>query len=212
MEAKSHNKHLGILIFIVFLLIIIGIVSYIVINYNSDQAEVKRRMDEVRESYKTFKTDVESFNSIREDIYTNVITDNMYYQTLKDNDASYKEIFNNYKDSLEKIDKDYNGVKDKCINVLHPEADVNNKCEAIISSYEEVVNTYVSDVNSYNNLITSYNKWLTDTNSSDTKLEKIKSDRDYIDINGDREYNGKKEVEKEISDEEEDNTGVVPDE
>ena len=212
MEAKSHNKHLGILIFIFILLIIIGIVSYIVINYNSDQAEVKRRMDEVRESYKTFKTDIESFNSIREDIYTNVITDNMYYQTLKDNDASYKEIFNNYKDSLEKIDKDYNGVKDKCINVLHPEADVNNKCEAIISSYEEVVNTYVSDVNSYNNLITSYNKWLTDTNGSDTKLEKIKSDRDYIDINGDREYNGKKEVEKEISDEEEDNTGVVPDE
>ena len=194
MEAKSHNKHLGILIFIGFLLIIIGIVSYIVINYNSDQAEVKRRMDEVREFYKTFKTDIESFNSIREDIYTNVITDNMYYQTLKDNDASYKEIFNNYKDSLEKIDKDYNGVKDKCINVLHPEADV------------------VSDVNSYNNLITSYNKWLTDTNSSDTKLEKIKSDRDYIDINGDREYNGKKEVEKEISDEEENNTGVVPDE
>ena len=212
MEAKSHNKHLGILIFIVFLLIIIGIVSYIVINYNSDQAEVKRRMDEVREFYKTFKTDIESFNSIREDIYTNVITDNMYYQTLKDNDASYKEIFNNYKDSLEKIDKDYNGVKDKCINVLHPEADVNNKCEAIISSYEEVVNTYVSDVNSYNNLITSYNKWLTDTNSSDTKLEKIKSDRDYIDINGDREYNGKKEVEKEISDEEEKILGVVPDE
>ena len=105
METKSHNKHLGILIFIGFLLIIIGIVSYIVINYNSDQAEVKRRMDEVRESYKTFKTDVESFNSIREDIYTNVITDNMYYQTLKDNDASYKEIFNNYKDSLEKIEK-----------------------------------------------------------------------------------------------------------
>ncbi len=40
-------------------------------------------MDEVRESYKTFKTDVESFNSIREDIYTNVITDNMYYQNFK---------------------------------------------------------------------------------------------------------------------------------
>ena len=212
MEVKRNNKHLGIIIFIGFLLIIIGIISYVVINYNSDQAEVKKRMDEVREFYKTFKTDIESFNSIREDIYTNVITDNMYYQTLKDNDASYKEIFNNYKDSLEKIDKDYNGVKDKCINVLHPEADVNNKCEAIISSYEEVVNTYVSDVNSYNNLITSYNKWLTDTNSSDTKLEKIKLDRDYLDINGDREYNGKKEVEKEISDEEEDNTGVVPDE
>ena len=212
MEAKSHNKHLGILIFIVFLLIIIGIISYIVINYNSDQAEVKKRMDDVREDYMTFKTDVESFNSIREDIYTNIITDDMYYQTLKDDDESYKETFNNYKDSLEEIDKDYTKVKDKCINVLHPEADVNNKCEAIVSSYEEVVNTYISDVSSYNNLITSYNKWLSDTNSSDTKLEEIKLDRDYIDINGDREYNGRKDEDINISDEKEDNIGVVPDE
>ena len=212
MEVKHHSKKLGIMILIGFLLIVIGIISYIIINYNSDQAEVKKRMETVRDSYEAFKTDVESFNSIRDNIYINVFTDDMYYQTLKDNDASFKELFNNYKDNLDKIDKDYDDVKDKCINVLHPEADVNNKCEAIVSSYEEVVNTYISDVSSYNNLITSYNKWLSDTNSSDVKLEEIKLDRDYLDINGDREYNGKKDVEQEISDEEEDNTGVVPDE
>lgn len=212
MEVKHHSKKLGIMILIGFLLIVIGIISYIIINYNSDQAEVKKRMEAVRDSYESFKTDVESFNSIRDNIYINVFTDDMYYQTLKDNDASFKELFNNYKDNLDKIDKDYDDVKDKCINVLHPEADVNNKCEAIVSSYEEVVNTYISDVNNYNNLITSYNKWLSDTNSSDVKLEEIKLDRDYLDINGDREYNGKKDVEQEISDEEEDNTGVVPDE
>ena len=212
MEVKHHSKKLGIMILIGFLLIVIGIISYIIINYNSDQAEVKKRMETVRDSYEAFKTDVESFNSIRDNIYTNVFTDDMYYQTLKDNDASFKELFNNYKDNLDKIDKDYDDVKDKCINVLHPEADVNNKCEAIVSSYEEVVNTYISDVNNYNNLITSYNKWLSDTNSSDVKLEEIKLDRDYIDINGDREYNGRKDEDINISDEEEDNTGVVPDE
>ena len=212
MEVKHHSKKLGIMILIGFLLIVIGIISYIIINYNSDQAEVKKRMETVRDSYETFKTNVESFNSIRDNIYTNVFTDDMYYQTLKDNDASFKELFNNYKDNLDKIDKDYDDVKDKCINVLHPEADVNNKCEAIVSSYEEVVNTYISDVNNYNNLITSYNKWLSDTNSSDVKLEEIKLDRDYLDINGDREYNGRKDEDINISDEEEDNTGVVPDE
>lgn len=212
MEVKHHSKKLGIMILIGFLLIVIGIISYIIINYNSDQAEVRKRMEAVRDSYESFKTDVDSFNSIRDDIYTNVFTDDMYYQTLKDNDASFKELYKSYSESLDKIDKDYDGVKDKCINVLHPEADVNNKCEAIVSSYEEVVNTYISDVSSYNNLITSYNKWLSDTNSSDVKLEEIKLDRDYLDINGDREYNGKKDVEQEISDEEEDNTGVVPDE
>lgn len=212
MEGKHHSKKLGIMILIGFLLIVIGIISYIVINYNDDQAEVRKRMEAVRDSYEAFKTDVESFNNIRDNIYNSVITDNMYYQTLKDNDASFKELYKSYSESLDKIDKDYSGVKDKCINVLHPEADVNNKCEAIISGYEEVVNTYISDINSYNSLITSYNKWLSDTNSSDVKLEEIKLDRDYIDINGDREYNGKKDVEQEISDEKEDNTGVVPDE
>ena len=212
MKVKHKNRHLGIMILIGFLLIIGGIVSYIVINYNSDQAEVKKRMEAVRDSYESFKTDVDSFNSIRDNIYTNVFTDDMYYQTLKDNDASFKELYKSYSESLDKIDKDYDGVKDKCINVLHPEADVNNKCEAIVSSYEEVVNTYISDVSSYNRLITSYNKWLSDTNSSDTKLEKIKVDREYLDINGDREYNGKKDVKQEISDEETTNTGVTPNE
>lgn len=212
MEVKHHSKKLGIMILIGFLLIVIGIISYIIINYNSDQAEVRKRMETVRDSYESFKTDVDSFNSIRDDIYTNVFTDDMYYQTLKDNDASFKELYKSYSESLDKIDKDYDDVKDKCINVLHPEADVNNKCEAIISGYEEVVNTYISDVSSYNNLITSYNKWLSDTNSSDVKLEEIKLDRDYIDINGDREYNGRKDEDINISDEEENNTGVVPDE
>ena len=212
MEVKKRNRHLGIIILIGFLLIIGGIISYIVTNYNSNQAEVRKRMEMVRDSYKIFKTDVETFNGIRDDIYTNVFTEDIYYQTLKDNDIRFKEIFDNYKDTLETIDKDYNKIEDKCINVLHPEADVNNKCEAIVSSYEEVVNTYISDVSSYNNLITSYNKWLSDTNSSDTKLEEIKLDRDYIDINGDREYNGRKDEDINISDEKEDNIGVVPDE
>ena len=212
MEVKKRNRHLGIIILIGFLLIIGGIISYIVTNYNSNQAEVRKRMEMVRDSYKIFKTDVEAFNGIRDDIYTNVFTEDIYYQTLKDNDIRFKELFDNYKDTLETIDKDYNKIEDKCINVLHPEADVNNKCEAIVSSYEEVVNTYISDISSYNRLITSYNKWLSDTNSSDTKLEKIKVDREYLDINGDREYNGKKDVKQEISDEETTNTGVTPNE
>ncbi len=212
MEVKHHSKKLGIMILIGFLLIVIGIISYVIINYNDDQAEVRKRMETVRDSYEAFKTDVESFNSIRDNIYNSVITDNMYYQTLKDNDASFKELYKSYSESLDKVDKDYMKVKDKCINVLHPEADVNNKCEAIISGYEEVVNTYISDINSYNSLITSYNKWLSDTNSSDAKLEEIKLDMDYLDINGDREYNGKKDVEQEISDEKAETLGVVPDE
>ena len=210
MEVKHQNRHLGIMILIGFLLIIGGIVSYIIINYNDDQAEVKRRMDEVVDAYDTFKSDVDSFNTIRDNIYTEVMQDT-YYDILKNNDAHYKELFNSYKESLEVIDKDYSEVESSCVNVLHPDSEVNNKCEAIIVGYEEVVNTYISDVNSYNELILSYNKWLDDNNSTDSKLEKIKLDRDYLDINGDREYAGRSEVETKIT-EEELTDGAMPDE
>ena len=198
------------MILIGFLLIVIGIISYIIINYNSDQAEVKKRMDEVTDAYDTFKSDVDSFNSIRDNIYTEVMQDT-YYDTLKNNDANYKELFNSYKESLEVIDKDYSKVESSCVNVLHPDSKVNNKCEAIIVGYEEVINTYISDVNSYNELIDSYNKWLDDNSSTDPKLEKIKLDRDYLDINGDREYAGRSEAETKIAEEELTN-GAMPDE
>lgn len=210
MEVKHQNRHLGIMILIGFLLIVGGIVSYIIINYNDDQAEVKKRMDVVIESYDTFKSDVDSFNSIRDNIYTEVMQDT-YYDTLKNNDAHYKELFNSYKESLETIDKDYSEVESYCINVLHPDSEANNKCEAIIVGYEEVINTYISDVNSYNELIDSYNKWLDDNSSTDPKLEKIKLDRDYLDINGDREYAGRSEAETKIAEEELTN-GAMPDE
>ena len=212
MEVKKRNKHLGIMILIGFLLIVIGIISYVIINYNDDQAEVKKRMDIVLNTYDTFKNDVNSFNTIRDNIYNEVLQD-MYYETLKNNDTRFKELFNGYKESLEVIDKDYKKIEDKCINVLHPNADVNNKCEAMIVGYEEVVNTYISDVESYNKNITSYNSFLKETNSTDTSLEEIKLDRDYLDVNGDREYNGKREVKEEIeSNDNNQENGVTPDE
>ena len=211
MEVKKRNRHLGIIILIGFLLIVIGIISYIVINYNNDQAEVKKRMNIVLNTYDTFKTDVEKFNSIRDSIYNEVMQD-MYYDTLKNNDVRYKELFSSYKESLEVIDKDYKKIEDKCINVLHPKAVVNNKCEAIVEGYEEVINTYVSDVERYNKNIKAYNKYVKENNSNDFNLEEIKLDRDYLDINGDREYLGKEEIEEEIKSLEKDEDGVTPDE
>ena len=211
MEVKHHSKKLGIMILIGFLLIVIGIISYIVINYNDDQAEVRKRMEAVRDSYEASKTDVESFNSIRDNIYTEVMQD-MYYETLKNNDARYKELFNSYEEALKTIDKDYNKIEDKCVNVLHPKADVNNKCEAMIEGYEEVVNTYISDVESYNKNIKAYNNYLKENNSTDKALEEIKLDRDYLDVNGDREYLGKVDVKEEIKSNENNDDGVTPDE
>ena len=198
-KQGNRNRHLGLLILLGFILIIADIVAYIIISYNSDQADIKKRMAEVETGYNAFKEDTDKFNDIRDNIYNSVMQD-MYYETLKNNDSTYKSMFQEYKSILESIDKDYDAVKDKCINVLYPDVGTNNKCEALISGYEEIVNLYVSDVTSYNNNITSYNDWLKTNNSTDTPLELVELNRDYIDVNGDREYNGKKESQTELID------------
>lgn len=197
MEVNKRNKHIGIIILIGFLLIVTGIVSYIVINYNDDKAEVKKRMEVVLNTYDTFKSDVDNFNTIRDSIYSEIMQD-MYYETLKNNDSNYKNLFEKYKESLKVVDKDYNKIKGKCINVLHPNASVNNKCEAMIVAYEEVVNNYVSDVKNYNKNIELYNNWIKENGNTLEELKEIELDRDYIDVNGDREYKGKIEKEDEI--------------
>ena len=191
--TKKKSKHVGLILLIVFIVIVIGIITYVVINYTNDQAEIKKRMNLVKENYQTFKEEATNFNNNRDTIYNEVMKD-MYYQTLKDNDERYKELYNNYQQSLTKIDKIYNKTKDNCINALYPDVTINNKCEALVIGYEKIVNTYVSDVNLYKINIEKYNNWLEETSSIDVKLEKIKTNRKYIDINGDRKYEGKKEV------------------
>ena len=41
-KQENNNKHLGLLILLGFILIIAGIVAYIIISYNSDQADIKK--------------------------------------------------------------------------------------------------------------------------------------------------------------------------
>ena len=207
---KEKKNHVGLILALAFILIVVGIILYLVLTYQDNQNEVKKRMETVTSLYTDFKEHVDAFNDKRNEVYQTVMQD-MYYQTLQEKDAEFKALYTSYEETIDVINDDYDQLRDKCINVLYPDVSVNNKCEAIVAGYEEVVNTYISDVNSYNALIDSYNEWLNDNNSSsDTKLEKIKLDRDYLDINGDREYNGRKDTETEISDE--NNTGAEPSE
>ena len=61
------------------------------------------------------------------------------------------------------------------------------KCKGYRDSYEQINNSYVRDVSEYNKNIDQYNKLVT----SDKKIKKIITTRNYIDYNKDGEMEGK---------------------
>lgn len=189
---QQKKKKVGIIIAIAFSIIVIGIITYVFIEYSNNQSEIKQRMEMVTELYQEFKEDIGTFNDKRNEIYRIVIQD-MYYQTLKEKDNEFKSLYASYEEVVTILDEDYGKLKGKCINVLYPDVSVNNKCEAFVLGYEEAINTYVNDVAIYNKNIQNYNDWSTENGQE--KLEKFNTEKDYIDVNGDRIYKGKKEQE-----------------
>lgn len=189
---QQKKKKVGIIIAIAFSIIVIGIITYVFIEYSNNQSEIKQRMEMVTELYQEFKEDIGTFNDKRNEIYRIVIQD-MYYQTLKEKDNEFKSLYASYEEVVTILDEDYGKLKGKCINVLYPDVSVNNKCEAFVLGYEEAINTYVNDVAIYNKNIQNYNDWATENGQE--KLEKFNTEKDYIDVNGDRIYKGKKEQE-----------------
>ena len=198
---KEKKNHVGLILALGFILIVVGIILYLVLTYQDNQNEVKKRMETVTSLYTDFREHVDAFNDKRNEVYQTVMQD-MYYQTLQEKDAEFKALYTAYEETVDVINDDYDQLKDKCINVLYPDVSVNNKCEAFVIGYEQVINTFVSDVAIYNQNIADYNTWAQGNNVTQT-LTPYETDQDFIDINGDREYNGREQTEAvgELSDE-----------
>lgn len=198
---KEKKNHVGLILALAFILIVVGIILYLVLTYQDNQNEVKKRMETVTSLYTDFREHVDAFNDKRNEVYQTVMQD-MYYQTLQEKDTEFKALYTAYEETVDVINDDYDQLKDKCINVLYPDVSVNNKCEAFVIGYEQVINTFVSDVAIYNQNIDAYNTWAQENNVTQT-LTPYETDKDFIDVNGDREYNGREQTEAvgELSDE-----------
>ena len=201
---KKKKSNIGLWIGISFAVFMVLIIVYFIFTYVNNQAHMKDRMNEVKSLYNNFIEHVEVFNKKRDEVYQKTMQE-MYYQKLADEDDNFKLLYKEYEKVLDELDKDYDNLKGKCVNVLYPDVSINNKCEAFILGYEEIVNTYVSDVNNYNSKIVQYNDWLKQTNSNNVELAKLESKKDFIDVNGDHIFRGKEQVDDKI-------TGEVKDE
>mgnify|MGYP004620170865 CR=1 FL=1 len=187
----KNKKKVIILMATGFFLLIGGIIIYVVTSYQDTQNEMKQRMNEISTTYQDFKQKISSFNEKRDAIYQDMMQD-MYYQTLQEKDAAFKQTLQEYEQIADEIKKDYQKVETNCKNSLYPDVSINQKCEAFILGYEQTINSFVSDVDLYNQNITAYNTWSQENNQQ--PLEKYKTKKEYIDVNGDRIYKGKEEL------------------
>lgn len=183
------KKKIILIISLLVALIFISIVSLFIISFKNDRKETLEKMDNINILYDDFKNRVDSFNTIREDIYANVLS-NVYYDTLQVNYNVWINKFMNYEEFIDNIDKDFKNLKKSCDGVYYPELEINNKCQSFIIAYEEINNSFVSDIEVFNKNIGEYNVYMKEQNSNEV-LKKYSTNRKYIDYNHDKEYFGK---------------------
>ena len=172
-----------------FILIVSGSVSTFVINLRDDQNATRQRMVVVGDKFEDFSANTSVFESFREDLYGGIF-DNVYFDTLYSNDINIKNKLSNYENLVDELKKNTNSLDELCNDMYYPDGTINSKCNNYKSIYEQVVNYFVTDINNYNNNVKKYNEYQKSINSDKT-LALYKTDKDYIDYNEDKIFDGK---------------------
>lgn len=191
MRYNMSKKKKVLIISLIVLLIFVSLISFFVISFNNDRKKTLKKMDNIIILYDKFSSKVDSFNTIREDIYGNVLS-NVYYDTLKANYDLWNTKLLDYEKFIDQIDSQFSKLRKSCDGVYYPDSNINNKCQAFIVAYEEIKNSFVSDISLFNKNIDEYNSYSKEQGASDT-LEKYNTKKKYVDYNHDKKYSGKDE-------------------
>ena len=167
-------------IILFIMLLLIGGVSFFVINLKKEQKVLASNMKEIKDSYELLNGNVSSYNSIRDEISIKLAS--FFYDSYMKEKNSYDDIFTRYNSTVGEIDKNIANI-DKYCDVLYNDSNVNKICGSYKVLYEKLVNIYVSDLNNYNQKISGYNEYKKDNIPLFTMIHS-----DYIDYNKDLEY------------------------
>ena len=173
------------------LLLLVGIGMWFIYSLKNDRRATLERMDEVVAEYRIFSGEIDSFNDMRNSLYTNVF-ENTYYDTMKDKDEEVKTTLTNYEAVVDNVEKSAKKLENLCGDIYFSNSSVNTKCKSFPSVYEQIIHAFLSDVNLYNSNIAKYNEYQTDSGSNEM-LEEYKSSKKFIDYNNDNKYEGKEE-------------------
>lgn len=179
-------KKIGVLLLTVSIIMIIsGTVCSFIVSLKDNQEKTQARMIEVKNSYEDFNAGVLAFETQRTTLYTDFLG-NIDYNSLVTNDLLLKEKLNNYESIVDDVIKYVSTMDSLCDDVYYPDSEVNNICSNYKLVYEQVVNYFMDDITLYN---TAINKLIVSGNFG--SLIEYKTDKEYIDYNGDRVFEGK---------------------
>ena len=199
------KEYIRLFSFMVGVALLLSAVVYAISNSykGSKQKEIdneKKTLEEIGSAYDTFTIQLEKFSRMRDKTINEVEEYSSYYTGM---DTKYEEIIKEIKeyDKLAgELKKSTGDLSKKCINKSYSDMVVNQKCINYIMNYERSVNTFVEDMSFFNNRVDTYNKWVDTENESKTKERtykkienyKASSFNDYIDVNKDGTYLGKR--------------------
>ena len=180
-----------ILMTLSFILIMAGSVSSFLKGLQKDRVTTYNRIHEVNDEFEVFSTNTSVFEETRDELYT-VVFNNIYYDTMFQEDVDVKNKLSNYEHLVDEMEKNMMNLKNLCNNIYYPSIDTNNKCKNYKTIYEQVVNYFVSDIHLYNRNIQKYNEYQKSLGSL-YLLQDYHTKREYIDYNNDNVYDGKEE-------------------
>lgn len=174
-----------------FVFIISGGVSVFLNGLQKDRMATLKRMDEVTDQFEDFSANTSVFESFRDELYSNVLS-NVYYDTMYITDRNVKSQLSNYESLVDELEKNTKKLDKLCGKNYFPDSAVNNRCVNYKSIYEQVVNYFISDIKVYNSNVEKYNTYQK-SNNSIFILDGYKTTKKYIDYNKDGIYDGKDE-------------------
>ena len=177
------------LLTISIMMIISGTVCAFVVSLKEDQEKTQARMVVVKDEFESFNSAVSVFELERDTLYTESLG-NLYYDSLANDDATFKNKLSNYESIVDGIVQKVKTMDGLCKDVYYPDSSVNSKCSDYKLIYEQVINYFVEDVKLYNNTIKTFNEQEAAKGSTFALME-YKTDKKYIDYNKDGVFEGK---------------------
>ena len=144
--------------------------------------ESRRNSDVIKDVYSDLSGYITKYNDIRKKY--NDMSASFVLDKYMDSHDEYMKLFSEYNDIVSKIELSVSDISDGC-GGLYSDKEIYDICDSYGTVYEKLVNLYVIDTKEFNQNIAKYNEYKNDNIAMVNMLYD-----DYIDYNGDGEYEG----------------------